>query len=100
MNETQRIERIKNLLEQRDRYSNPKNEVEYILYNQPILALNDEGHIDWMMKKIIKYKKNDYIKQKEKMLEEIVNDLIQKYPKDKLLIALDEIKANTDGVLM
>lgn len=101
MNETQRIERIKNLLEQRDRYSNPKNEVELILYIQPISTLNDEGHIDWMLTKILKYKNNDSVRQQEKTIEEIVSNLISKYPKEKLLLALDEIKkSKVDGILI
>lgn len=49
---TDQMKRIKQLIAERDSFVYPDGEIDYSNQGEVILILNDEGHIDWLIRRV------------------------------------------------
>lgn len=68
---TERLEEIEKLIDERDKYADVNGEKDYPNYDEQIFLLNDEGHIDYLVKRVKELE--DENQRYKQALEEIVD---------------------------
>ena len=56
---TERLEEIEKLIDERDKYADVDGEKDYPNYDEQIFLLNDEGHIDYLVKRVKELEKEN-----------------------------------------